>query len=152
MKGKQRPNHTKINDIRVHLDENLDFSRYSDYGKIRVLSKVLTRYRNEIGHSTAVRQSFLDRFYHDVQFNAVYREWLLHGKSQWWYPSLDHIMPTSRGGSNDLDNLQFITWFENRSKGNMTPSEWGDFKKETNMMADVFIESILERYNTKLSD
>ena len=27
-----------------------------------------------------------------------------------------------------LDNLQFLTWFENRCKNNMSQSEWDDIK------------------------
>ena len=38
-------------------------------------------------------------------------------------PSLDHIIPISRGGSWELDNLQIISWFENRAKCDMTQQE-----------------------------
>ena len=37
-------------------------------------------------------------------------------------------MPKSKGGTNDLKNLQFLTWFENRSKNNMTQNEWNKLK------------------------
>ena len=44
-------------------------------------------------------------------------------------PSLDHINPGSKGGTNDIDNLQFLTWFENRCKNNMTQQDWNLIKE-----------------------
>ena len=44
-------------------------------------------------------------------------------------PSLDHIIPKSKGGKlNDLDNLQFITWLENRIKNDLYIDEWNNIK------------------------
>ena len=43
-------------------------------------------------------------------------------------PSVDHIKPSSIGGTYDLDNLQFLTWFENRAKNDMSMDEWIDIK------------------------
>jgi len=38
-----------------------------------------------------------------------------------------------------LDNLRFITWFENRAKAEMNLQEWNKFKKTTNTKSDLFI-------------
>ena len=38
----------------------------------------------------------------------------------------------SKGGKNSLDNLQFLTWFENRCKNNMTQKEWDKLKQNIN--------------------
>lgn len=43
-------------------------------------------------------------------------------------PSLDHIVPKAKGGTNDLENLQFLSWFENRCKNDMTQDEWNILK------------------------
>lgn len=43
-------------------------------------------------------------------------------------PSLDHITPKAKGGTNELDNLQFLTWFENRCKNDMSQEDWDKMK------------------------
>lgn len=39
---------------------------------------------------------------------------------------LDHITPVSRGGSNDLDNLQQVCQSCNKAKGSLTNTEFSD--------------------------
>lgn len=43
--------------------------------------------------------------------------------------TLDHIIPKSKGGGNDISNLTFLSWFENRAKDNMSLSEWNSIKQ-----------------------
>lgn len=42
------------------------------------------------------------------------------GKSEYETPSTDHIIPRSRGGTNDIANLWIICMFCNRAKNNAT--------------------------------
>ena len=65
------------------------------------------------------------------------REWLCI--YDWYKPSLDHIVPKSRGGDNSLDNLQYLTVFENLSKRDMTMIEWEEFKQKTNTKSELFL-------------
>ena len=94
-------------------------------------------------------EKIIDYFWNDYQFNCVYAFWKNQSDNKitfydWAKPSLDHIIPSSKGGTNTLDNFQFLTTFENLSKRDMTMEEWNNFKKETNTYSNFYIESILE--------
>ena len=62
----------------------------------------------------------------------------------WAKPSLDHIIPWSRDGRNEKENLHFLTVFENLAKRDMTLDEWTAFKIKTNTTSDYFVERIKE--------
>ena len=64
-------------------------------------------------------------------------------------PSLDHIIPKSKGGQNHYTNFQILTVYENLSKRDMTQDEWEEFKKQTNTTSDYFVENILQWYNER---
>jgi 5-methylcytosine-specific restriction endonuclease McrA len=44
--------------------------------------------------------------------------------------NFDHVIPTSRGGTNDLDNLGILTKAANQAKSDMTPDEFLNFCKK----------------------
>lgn len=75
-------------------------------------------------------------FYNDPQLKAIYNFWKKQNRGNTYYdwakPSLDHIIPKSRGGTNELNNLQILTVFENLTKRDMTWEEWTHFKETTN--------------------
>jgi len=82
---------------------------------------------------------FIKKIYNDNKFNIIYNSWN-NNKGKWNIPTLDHIIPLSRGGDFfDLDNIQILTWFENRAKAEMTQKEWEDFKIDTSTKSDLFI-------------
>lgn len=93
-------------------------------------------------------KNIVEYFYNDIQFNTIYDFWQNHKNEQstfydWAKPSLDHIIPKSKGGTDDLENLQFLTVFENLAKRDMTWDEWQIFKKNTHTKSDYFLESLL---------
>lgn len=132
-------------------DEYLDF--YEDFEKFLLIHKALIRTSGNDGqyykNNNDEYKIIIDYFYNDPQFNAIYNFWLSHKLENetfydWAKPSLDHIIPSSKGGTNTLDNFQFLTTFENLAKRDMTMTEWKNFKQKTNTTSDYFIENIMK--------
>ena len=132
-------------------DEYLN--QYEDFEKFLLIHKALIRTSGNDGqyykNNNDEYKQIIDHFYHDEQFNAVYDFWLSHQLIDetfydWAKPSLDHITPSSKGGTNTLNNFQFLTTFENLAKRDMTMTEWNEFKQKTNTQSDYFIESIMK--------
>lgn len=101
--------------------------QFEDFEKLKMLNAA-------IGHSerfpseTEWYRRYIERFYYDAQFNYVYLAWVVSDKDPWKRPSIDHIHPASQGGLGDLDNLQFLSWFENRCKNHLSQEVWIDLK------------------------
>ena len=93
-------------------------------------------------------KEYINYFYFDSQFNMIYNFWKKQERNNTFYdwakPSLDHIIPRSRGGRNEKENLHFLTVFENLAKRDMTLDEWTAFKVKTNTTSDYFVERIKE--------
>lgn len=113
-------------------------NKYEDFERLKFLNGAIARHRKEF-QSDEKYISYLDKFYYDKTFNTLYDNWINSGKNKWYVPSIDHINPKSKGGLCDLDNIQFLTWFENRAKAEMSQQEWDIFKKKTNTKSDLFI-------------
>lgn len=133
----------------VHLD--LDFEWLDSFSDFKKVAFIHRTYRGVIGDVSHLNKEqymeIIEHFYNNKQFNDIYSFWKQQEKQtntfyDWAKPSIDHIIPKSKGGNNDLSNLQYLTVFENLAKRDMTMEEWEVFKKETNTHSNFFYEEI----------
>ena len=113
----------------INVDEDfLEKYNKEDFEKFLLIHKALNRTTNK---DLAYYNNHLDEYKQTIDYD-------------WSKPSLDHIIPLSRGGADELSNYQFLTTFENLAKRDMTMEEWNKFKIETNTTSDYFIENIVK--------
>ena len=131
-KGKKLPKHTLYLNMLSHMHWEVDLAflvQFDDVERLKALNKLLTRNRVSEHFNTDKYKRFIERFYSDETF---IRQMQLYQESGNKYdrPSLDHIIPLARGGTWDLDNLQIISWFDNRAKCDMTQEEYDAMKEK----------------------
>lgn len=129
------------------LDEKYLLS-FDDFDKFLFIHKLIRRIIRVTEISIEQYKNYIDVFYNDKQFNFIYNFWKTKERENTFYdmakPSIDHKIPISRGGSNNIQNLQFLTVFENLCKRDMTEQEWLLFKNKTNTKSEYFVENILK--------
>lgn len=119
------------NNMATHLRFDVTFEwliQFKDFDKLKLLNDAITNRSGRWDVSTDWYKAYISKFYSNKQFNDVYRKWIDSDYEPYKKPSIDHIIPKSKGGTNDLDNLQFLSWFENRCKNDMTQAEWDRVK------------------------
>ena len=102
-----------------------------DIEKLKYLNRSLSRKRDCEGFTTEIYIQFIERFYNDTKFNELYNKWI-ETNDKWIKPSLDHIEAKCNGGSLLIDNLQFISWLENRAKVDIDQELWNRMKQNIN--------------------
>ena len=129
--AKTMPIISRLENMRSHLrwDVTIEWlEKFKDFDRLKFLNRSIARKRDFGDISTSFYKSFIEKFYYDNRFNCVYDKWVDSNMQKLLRPSLDHMLPKSRGGSGELNNLQFLTWFENLSKRDMTQKEWAEIK------------------------
>ena len=128
----QRDGDRLYNNMATHLrfDVTMKCLRYyKDFEKLKTLNNAITNRNGRWDVSTEWYKAYIEKFYNNPTFNNVYKRWVKSGYEKYKKPSLDHIIPKSKKGTSDLNNLQFLTWFENRAKNNIPVVEWNNMKK-----------------------
>lgn len=119
------------NNMAKHLRFDVDLNwlrQFEDFEKLKLLNNCVTKRGDRFDVTTEWYKEYVTKFYHDTNYNKLYDSWLKFGKIKYLKPSIDHIVPVSKGGGNNLDNLQFLSWFENRCKNDISQDDW-DFIK-----------------------
>lgn len=138
LRGKNKfecSNERLYNNMATHLRFDVDYKwlmQFKDFEKLKLLNNVLTNRGERWDVTTEWYKNYILKFYNDEQFNRVYAKWIESNFEPYKKPSIDHIVAVSKGGSSNLDNLQFLSWFENRCKMDMSQDEWNNLKSNIN--------------------
>ena len=113
----------KYNNMATHLRFSVSLRwllQFEDFEKLKTLNDCISNKNNRFNESDEWYVDYILKFYFDENFNKIYETWIKYDKMKYLKPSIDHINPRSKGGDNSLDNLQFLTWFENRCKNDLS--------------------------------
>lgn len=119
------------NHLKYEIEEEW-LLKFEDIEKLKLLNKLqhgLTKHGESFETKNKYKE-YIEKFYYDEQFTNVYNNWIRLGKMDYAKPSIDHIIPKSKGGTCDLENLQIIPWFINRAKNNLSIEDWAKVRKE----------------------
>ncbi len=129
--GKKMSDSHVLKNMCAHLrfDVELDWlSQFNDIEKLKCLNECITNRDGRFDEDTEWYKQYIIKFYDDPKFNSIFVQWCENGKDKYMKPSIDHIIPRADGGGNNIDNLQFLTWFENRCKNDMSVEDWNKIK------------------------
>ncbi len=110
---------------------DMDFpAQFEDKEKIGILNGLLLKDKAGVNFGTEKHKQFIEKFYDDPKFISVYTDWLAENKAAFAEPSLGYIIPLSKGGTPDIDNLQIIPSCLNLAKSDFLPEEWEYIKNK----------------------
>jgi len=99
--------------------------QFKDFKKFKCLHNIQRRHFK--GENNTWYRKFIIKFYNDERFNKIYQSWL-KTNNKLLKPSIDHIIPVSKGGTNELKNIRITTVIENRVRGNLSLMLWNRIK------------------------
>ena len=120
---------SKYGNMKNHLrfDIDLEWLMQFDFEILKVLNGAITNREGRWNITSDEYIKYIEYFYTYAQFLLVYEKYK-NNPCKYTKPSIDHIIPKANGGTNELSNLQFLSWFENRCKNDMTQAEWNTLK------------------------
>jgi len=133
-KGKKCTLITNYKNMANHLRYDIDYMwllQFKNFDKLKFLNCTISRSR-DYNFDTELYINYIIKFYYDKKFNNIYNKWIKNDKNIWLKPSLDHIKPKTKNKLDTIDNLKFLTWFENRCKSNINIDDWNKMKKNIN--------------------
>jgi hypothetical protein len=129
--GKKMTAEQNLKNMSNHLRHDIEVEwlmKFPDIEKLKFLNRSISRKRDFGNHSKEFYKAFINKFYYDAKFNAIYEAWMQDKSNNLLKPSPDHIKPKVNG-MGDIENIRFVTWFENRCKNNMSLDQWESVKK-----------------------
>ena len=128
--GKKMPKESLYKNMASHLRFDVScewLSQFEDVEKLKFLNRCIIDRSGRFNVNDDWYKSYIVKFYYDKQFNNIYKKWF-GSCDKYLRPTIDHINPKANGGDNEIENLQFLTWFENRAKNDMSQDEWNKVK------------------------
>ena len=107
-------------------------NQFEDINKLKLLNKCVTVRGNRFVVNTEWYIGYIEKFYNDKKFNLIYKNWIQNNKDKYLMPTIEHKKAKSKGGNNDINNLEFLTWFENRCKDDIDYDVWQGMKMNIN--------------------
>ena len=102
--------------------------QFDDFEKLSFVNKQISNRDGRFTESQEWYMAYIQKFYNDPTFNFLYINYKEAGCDKYLKPSLDHIVPRSKGGTNDLDNLRFVTYLENMCRRDIPMEKWDEIK------------------------
>jgi len=132
--GLKMPELSRFKNLVAHsrFPIDLEWAMQFDLESLMMINQMLTPRSGRWAIEFSEYVKIVEKFAADAAFQRIFAAWRGCGKEFYMTPTIDHIVPVARGGADVADNLQVLTWFENRCKNDMTQTEWDAIKSNIN--------------------